>query len=300
MAGSSSSAGDLPPGLEQPPPPVPSESSNQLNDLIDSGVRENRISVAKDIGEKVEGMILQAKQASETKVSSEIRKIKLRMEQLKEKMQLVSERANKLTVEANGSTLGLPKAELLRSIAKLEEVWQNEVSTLKQELWQTIQAHNHNADLLKHHRDAIDQVHSKLPQVAANPELVNIHRQLVQVDAIMQREQEKQAQLDQLVQRFNAVQQAVSAAAALGWDGAGLYGGAGAPGLGGPGDATMATAAAASKKTKKQGAKSGKDAPTKGEPMKVVGASQAAAAATLRAEAPEFVPIQANWPEDGA
>ena len=35
--------------------------------------------------------------------------------------------------------------------------WTIEVSTLKHELWQTIQAHNHNADLLKHHKDAIDQ-----------------------------------------------------------------------------------------------------------------------------------------------
>ena len=35
--------------------------------------------------------------------------------------------------------------------------WSIEVITLKHELWQTIQAHNHNADLLKHHKDAIDQ-----------------------------------------------------------------------------------------------------------------------------------------------
>ena len=30
----------------------------------------------------------------------------------------------------------------------LSEVWEGEVGTLKHELWQTIQAHNHNADLL--------------------------------------------------------------------------------------------------------------------------------------------------------
>lgn len=37
-----------------------------------------------------------------------------------------------------------------------------QVSTLKHELWQTIQAHNHNADLLKHHKDAIDQVQARM------------------------------------------------------------------------------------------------------------------------------------------
>mmetsp|Transcript_69688 Transcript_69688/g.130044 ORF Transcript_69688/g.130044 Transcript_69688/m.130044 type:complete len:303 (+) Transcript_69688:91-999(+) len=285
------------------PPGIP-PASQQLNDILEG--RDNRINVAKDIGEKVEAMILQAKQASETKVSAEIRKIKQRLEQLKEKIALVSERVNKLNIDQGGGGglgVGLPKAELQRSITKLEEVWQNEVSTLKQELWQTIQAHNHNADLLKHHRDAIDAVHSKLPQVAPNPELVQIHRQLVQVDAIMEREQQKQQQLDALVQRFAVVQQHVNSAIGAWGDGglSGYPGGASAAlaaAAAGAGETAVGSSATGPKK-KPKGTKTGKpEAASKAEPMKVAGGSQAAT--SLRPDAPEFVPIQANWPEDGA
>mmetsp|Transcript_426 Transcript_426/g.1450 ORF Transcript_426/g.1450 Transcript_426/m.1450 type:complete len:300 (-) Transcript_426:149-1048(-) len=282
------------------PPGIP-PATQQLNDILEG--RDNRINVAKDIGEKVEAMILQAKQASETKVSAEIRKIKQRLEQLKEKIALVSERVNKLNADQGlggvGGRDGLPKVELQRSITKLEEVWQNEVSTLKQELWQTIQAHNHNADLLKHHRDAIDAVHSKLPQVAPNPELVQIHRQLVQVDAIMEREQQKQQQLDALVQRFAVVQQHVNQAIGA-WGDAGLaaYAGSAASGLP-TGETAVGSSSTSTKKNKPNKPKSGKDGSTKAEPMKVSGGSQAASV-TLRPDAPEFVPIQASWTEDGA
>merc|ERR1719198_2069741 len=98
------------------------------------------------------------------------------------------------------------KAELQRSIEKLEEVWEGEVSTLKHELWQTIQAHNHNADLLKHHKDAIDGITGRITESAPSPELEQVHAQLMQVDKIMQREFAKEQQMDQLMQRLAALQ----------------------------------------------------------------------------------------------
>merc|ERR550537_508684 len=104
---------------------------------------------------------------------------------------MVTERVNKL--ESNGAG-PLLKADLQKSIAKLEEVWEGEVGTLKHELWQTIQAHNHNADLLKHHKDAIDQVQGRMTENAPNPELEQVHAQLMQVDKVMQREMDKERQ----------------------------------------------------------------------------------------------------------
>merc|ERR1719343_561058 len=80
------------------------------------------------------------------------------MKQIQDKITLVNERVMRM----DAGNHGMLKADLAKSIAKLEEVWESEVSTLKHELWQTIQAHNHNADLLKHHKDALDQVQSTL------------------------------------------------------------------------------------------------------------------------------------------
>merc|ERR1719261_1410830 len=109
---------------------------------------------------------------------------------------------------ANGFLL---KTDLQKSIAKLEEVWEGEVGTLKHELWQTIQAHNHNADLMKHHKDAIDQIQVRMEESTPNPELEHIHSQLMQIDKIMQREQAKQQQMDQFMQRLTVVHQQLSA-----------------------------------------------------------------------------------------
>merc|ERR1719188_2574066 len=129
-------------------------------------------------------MILDAKHNSETKVGKEIQKLKSKMDQMNEKIRVVSERLNRQEASNGG---GLLKTDLQTSISKLEEVWNSECEALKHELWQTIQAHNHNADLLKHHKDAIDHVQSRMPEAVPNPELEQVHAQLMQVDKVMQR-----------------------------------------------------------------------------------------------------------------
>lgn len=73
-------------------------------------------------------------------------------------------------------------------------MWETEVGTLKHELWQTIQAHNHNSDLLKHHKEAIDQIQARISEAAPNPELeavqAQIEAQLLQANKIVQREKD--------------------------------------------------------------------------------------------------------------
>merc|ERR1719473_1796101 len=102
---------------------------------------------------------------------------------MSEKIKMVTERVNRL----EPTHAGLLKSDLQKSIAKLEEVWEGEVGSLKHELWQTIQAHNHNADLLKHHKTSIDQIQGRASDTTPNPELESIHSQLIQVDKVMQR-----------------------------------------------------------------------------------------------------------------
>ncbi|CAE7031311.1 unnamed protein product [Symbiodinium sp. CCMP2456] len=154
------SAPPRPTGPPPPPPGIDAPSSDV--DLHHD--------IARDIGQQVEVMILDAKHASETKVGKEITKIKGKMEAMAEKIKMINERVAGIEPGRNG----LLKSDLQSSIAKLEEVWEGEVGTLKHELWQTIQAHNHNADLLKHHKDAIDQVQSRMTDLAPNPELEQV------------------------------------------------------------------------------------------------------------------------------
>merc|ERR1719487_1404599 len=54
------------------------------------------------------------------------------------------------------------RAFLNSKIAQLESKWGSEVKALKQDLHRTILAHNHNSDLMRHHRDALDEARRKL------------------------------------------------------------------------------------------------------------------------------------------
>mmetsp|Transcript_5527 Transcript_5527/g.12544 ORF Transcript_5527/g.12544 Transcript_5527/m.12544 type:complete len:261 (+) Transcript_5527:97-879(+) len=234
------------------------------------------LDIARDIGQQVEIMILEAKHQSESKVGKEIQKVKAKMEAMGEKIKHISERVARM----EPGTRGLLKSDLQRSIAKLEEVWEGEVGTLKHELWQTIQAHNHNADLLKHHKDAIDHVQGRMTEVTPNPELEQVHAQLMQVDKVMQRELAKEQQMDQLMSRLTVVQQQLSAGIGH-W----ASGGMAAPPFPMAQTASPTSVSTApGKKAKRQTTK-----PTKPK-ASAVSMQAAAAAASLRAEAPEFVP----------
>lgn len=231
-------------------------------------------------------MILNAKRNSETKVGNEIQKIKGAIEKVNEKMKVVALRVERLD-PSNGAYL---KADLQKAITKLEEVWESELGTLKHELWQTIQAHNHNADLIKHHKDAIDQIGGRMTESAPSPELEHIHGQLLQIDKAMTKEQAKQQQIDELHLRLAIVQQQL---ASLGpWAGVagsfppsvGLPAGLGAlP----PGTSAAGALAAANPAEKKKKDRTAQKPKTK----TLTPAAKAALAPQLRAEAPEFVPI---------
>jgi len=217
-------------------------------------------------------MILEAKSKSETMVIKEVGKVNAKMQAMSSKIATIRERVNKLDSNGVGP---LMKTDLQKSISKLEEVWEGEVGTLKHELWQTIQAHNHNADLLKHHKSAIDQITERAIQSVPNPEMETIHEQLVQVDKFMQRESQKEQQLDQLMLRLTVAQQQLNATGGQ-W---------GVP----PAAYNAVTQQAQATGQKKAAKKQGK---SKAKP-----ANSQAAPPTMRAEAPEFVPC---WGSENA
>lgn len=273
-------AAGAPPRPAGPPPPPPPGITVAVGGEVDL-----HQDIARSIGHQVEVMILDAKHQSETKVGKEIQKIKLKMEAMAEKIKMTTERVAGLEPGRNG----LLKSDLQTSITKLEEVWEGEVGTLKHELWQTIQAHNHNADLLKHHKDAIDQVQVRMTDLGPDPELEQVHAQLMAVDKVMQKELQKEQQMDQLMSRLTLVQQQLMGA----WGGgsqaflaAQAHAAAAAGGAAlNPALAGHACAAAAGKKQQRKAPKA-----TKGAKASAASMASMANAASLRAEAPEFVP----------
>jgi len=264
-----------------PPPPPPGIGGAEAGREVDVQHHD----IARDIGQQVEIMILDAKHASESKVGKEIQKIKQKMEAMAEKIKMINDRVAQLEPGRSG----LLKSELQSSIAKLEEVWEGEVGTLKHELWQTIQAHNHNADLLKHHKDAIDQVQVRMIDVAPNPELEQVHVQLLQVDKVMQRELAKEQQMDQLMARLTVVQQQLMGTWGGGAGSSAFMAAQAAAGVG-----SLPAAAAAQVGAAATGKKAQKKAP-KTKAAKDAAKASAASLASLRAEAPEFVP---TWGSD--
>jgi len=236
--------------------------------------------IAHEIGVQVEKMILDAKIASETKVGKEIGKIGQKMNAIHEKMKGVGERVSRL----DSNVEALTRSWLSKSIAKLEEVWESEVSTLKHELWQTIQAHNHNADLLKHHKDAIDGIVNRAiseAEATTSPELEQVHAQTLQIEKILQREAVKEQQMDQLMHRLAVVQQQLG----VGMGPWATGGAVGAP----PPLTTLTAGAAPVAQAKKTQQRKNANGASKSKAAKAQHAG-ADGGLRLRAEAPEFVP----------
>eukprot|EP00438_Fugacium_kawagutii_P011693 Skav231748 [mRNA] locus=scaffold695:7059:16537:- [translate_table: standard] len=106
--------------------------------------------IARDIGHQVEGMILDAKHASETRVGKEIQKIKqmLGCGRPGEKIKLINDRV----AAVDNSKAPVLQTELLASIAKLEEVWEGK----------DLSVDNTSSS----QRDAIDQVQGRMTESA--------------------------------------------------------------------------------------------------------------------------------------
>eukprot|EP00913_Durusdinium_trenchii_P027953 g26209.t1 len=76
----------------------------------------------------------------------------------------------------------------------------------RKELHQTILAHNHNADLIKHHKDTIDALRERCGKMTTSSSKSNeIQQQLRQLDARL-KQQQKQRKLEPLFERLNALE----------------------------------------------------------------------------------------------
>lgn len=166
--------------------------------------------IASLIGTQVEHMIMKAKDDSERKVRNELVKMREMTDILNDKIEKLYER---MAARPTGDTVD--RNSLGQLLQKIEHRWGKELATLKQELHQTILAHNHNADLMRHHKDALDHLRTQLEQKSV-PHVDQIHSQLAKVDQLLQQDGYKQRKLDALMQWVDMMEaQAAGAYAAL-------------------------------------------------------------------------------------
>mmetsp|Transcript_64310 Transcript_64310/g.104015 ORF Transcript_64310/g.104015 Transcript_64310/m.104015 type:complete len:318 (-) Transcript_64310:102-1055(-) len=167
--------------------------------------------VASAIGQQVEQMILQAKKDSEARVRHELNVARGQLQQMEVHITELSERVGRC-VRSNGSGGGGPdpsqtvdRAFLSQKISQLEQKWGSEVKALKQDLHRTILAHNHNSDLMRHHRDALDEARRKL-DAQTQPKAEQVDAQIEKVDRMLRAGQAKQRALDALTERLGGLE----------------------------------------------------------------------------------------------
>jgi hypothetical protein len=109
-----------------------------------------------------------------------------------------------------------------KALAKVEQAWGKELGKLKQELHQTIYAHNHNADLMKQQKEQLEQIHEEIAAISAPlpPERLKMAKaQLARFDNYGKGQQKQQQKIVPLFQRLQALEQrlAMTAAASSSW-----------------------------------------------------------------------------------
>jgi chromosome segregation ATPase len=171
--------------------------------------------VAAAIGQQVEQMILQAQKDSEARVKTELGNARLQLQTMESEIKGISDRVTKYKA-ARQTGLGRTDAEtvdmpyLNQRISQLEQKWGSEVKALKQDLHRTILAHNHNSDLMRHHRDALDEARRKL-DAQSQPKAEQVDAQIDKVDRMLRAGMAKQRALDALTERLAALEAQVEA-----------------------------------------------------------------------------------------
>lgn len=165
--------------------------------------------VASAIGQQVEQMILQAKKDSEARVRHDL---SVARSQLAHMEGIIAEMGDRVARCVLANRPGAPEASetvdrtlLSQKIAQLEQKWGSEVKALKQDLHRTILAHNHNSDLMRHHRDALDEAKQKVDAVT-QPLSEQVDMQIEKVERILRAGAAKQRALDALTERMTQLE----------------------------------------------------------------------------------------------
>lgn len=157
--------------------------------------------VAAAIGQQVEQMIMQAKKDSEARVKHDLQVARTQLQQMEANINKLDQRvaacAQRPHLHDPQQSQTVDRAYLSSKITHLEQKWASEVKALKQDLHRTILAHNHNSDLMRHHRDALDEVRKRL-DAQQQPRAEQVDSQISKVDRMLLNHANKTRTLDGL------------------------------------------------------------------------------------------------------
>lgn len=200
-----------PPATEVPPAPAAATSSGA----------EVQGDILQKISEQVKHRLLQARKDSEGKVKAELKVLNDNLTALDARLDQFSQSLDELETSLKPDSLDA--AQVRKALSAVEQQWGKELGKLKQELHQTIYAHNHNADLMKFQKDSLEQLRADLRErrPPAPDQLRHAKNQLHKFDALL-KEQQRQRQIEPLLVRLAALEQRI--AAAWRWPGMGTAG----------------------------------------------------------------------------
>eukprot|EP00929_Paragymnodinium_shiwhaense_P002276 TRINITY_DN102494_c0_g1_i1.p2 TRINITY_DN102494_c0_g1~~TRINITY_DN102494_c0_g1_i1.p2 ORF type:complete len:305 (+),score=109.37 TRINITY_DN102494_c0_g1_i1:130-1044(+) len=243
-----------PPGFGSPPgSPAPATGTSSpapggYNTATGGPEMELRREILAQIEQQVASRVDEVRAETEQKVKVQLKSIYGAMQQLDKQLDSLLTQLDSIPVPELAEP-ALDAATVSQLLNKIEQQWGHELKTLKQELNQTIVAHNHNADLIKAHKDNIDKMteqSEKLPTSAARKTEIQTAMKILDQKL---KQKGKQPKLEPLWERLTALENKINKAMNTGgWGG---YGGmpplvppgmALPPGIGGANFASMMNA----------------------------------------------------------
>lgn len=235
-----------PPGVppRAPPPGVPQNFGGAAGV---AGKESQEFGLQKEVSGTIEAQVArlleQARRDTEAKVKTELGQIYSAMMNMDQRLNVILSQVE--VIERQEHEPHLDTDAIRGHLSKVEKTWGQEIRQLKQELHQTILAHNHNADLIKHHKDTIDHLQRRCNELrSGDAKTAEGLQRLQRLDKVMKQQAPKMPKVEPLMQRVNILEQRIAASAAASAAAASAKGGWGGyprtmPAMGPPGMGMM-------------------------------------------------------------
>lgn len=213
--------GGPPPAAVPPPAPnaaTPADGSLTVAAAGDLGLGAVGEGRGHDLQKEISGTI----EAQVSKLIEQARhdtesKVKMELKQIRDAMVVMDQQLDNLIAQLDGiepqepAETPLDADQVGQLLSKIEQQWGQEIRTLKQELHQTILAHNHNADLITRQKDMIDALRDKCDKLQGS----NVKTTEIQALFFRLERYERLPKLEPLFERLSALEQRVTASAAM-------------------------------------------------------------------------------------
>jgi hypothetical protein len=169
-----------------------------------------RAEILARIGDRVTQLLGAARKDSESKVKAELGAMHAIMGKMDSSIDALVRQLDEIE---EAPEQDVEPQTVAQALAKLEQQWGKELGKLKQELHQTIYAHNHNADLMKHQKDALDAIRTELEMQKTpndSDRVKQAKQQLNKADSLL-KGQQKARKLEPLFRRLAVIEQKIAA-----------------------------------------------------------------------------------------